>query len=31
MLRNKKIAAFIDVDGAVMEFEHYENVINQLE
>lgn len=31
MLRNKKIAAFIDVDNAVLEMTHYENVLTQLE
>lgn len=31
MLRNKKIAAFIDVDNAVLEMTHYENVLSQLE
>ena len=30
MLRNKKIAAFIDVDNAVLEMTHYENVLSQL-
>ena len=31
MLRNKKIAAFIDVDNAVLEMTNYENVLSQLE
>lgn len=31
MLRNKRIAAFIDVDNAVLEMTHYENVLSQLE
>ncbi len=30
MLKNRKIAVFIDVDNAVMEYEHYDNVMQQL-
>lgn len=30
MLRDRKIAVFVDVDNALLEYQHYDNVIQQL-